>query len=718
MDEVKVNELIIKANDNVTVNDRVVIEDEDGTKTAMLSSIQLLMTKTTVYLSFDNLKNGILNGNVSNGVLCHTLGYHTINDNGGGMYLITTDTELMDPKIDTIITIPDTGVEYAIILLSENDGYVTVEQFGAYGDGKIDDTKAIKAALESGYKIRFRSNATYKMREPIVLKNNMDLDFNGATLLFQGCNGFITDSEESLTNVSISNLTINAIDTRTCINISNHIDNLIIDSMVINNYKSNAIVITSMNQCRITNISLFASNDALTPVAISYGAYNLETDIFGPITDGTLYFNNILINRACPAFDIKYSKGNIININNIHYTGILGNSSSNLISATHSQGTGDINISTAIIRNAAYGIFTTSPGNMTLKDIYIIDSLGFLDQVSPKSKISLNGHISISTSDDTEKKAVYNHIHGSIKFNADLEYDDNYRLMHVIENSDGNYVLRSAQYGGNLIDNTHPSLREQNSKNYEDWIAIKDSSTLEVRSDHNTKMIIDSEDNLKEIINIKAGLHGQIIQLCSDRLIEIIPSYTIKLANTNKRVFIGTGESTINDDSYKIDIDNNVTSNEVFGTNLKKRVKAYARPLTTDTMEVYIQFIDRDGLGFGNVKDNTKSHIGLTIESTKMGTNEITTVNKSIKLDELIWENDSIEPSVKNSQKILLIESVNKNDIDSINITVNCDNLYIDESPIGITNISLFPKHIFGNFVFYPAGILLQKSSEHSWCEI
>lgn len=60
--------------------------------------------------------------------------------------------------------------------------YTTPEMFGAVGDGVTDDTAAIQAVADVGGLILFDGNKTYKTTAVIRLKQNTELDLNGATI--------------------------------------------------------------------------------------------------------------------------------------------------------------------------------------------------------------------------------------------------------------------------------------------------------------------------------------------------------------------------------------------------------------------------------------------------------------------------------------------------------------------------------------------------------
>ena len=81
--------------------------------------------------------------NLVNGSTAKTLGYHTINDNGGANYKIRTITN--DDVVDegSIIALHDNTLVAELIPTD----YVSIYQFGAKGDGTTDDTTAIQNAI-------------------------------------------------------------------------------------------------------------------------------------------------------------------------------------------------------------------------------------------------------------------------------------------------------------------------------------------------------------------------------------------------------------------------------------------------------------------------------------------------------------------------------------------------------------------------------------------
>ena len=71
----------------------------------------------------------------------------------------------------------------------DNIALISVDMFGAKGDGVSNDTNAIKNAflkLNDGYKIKFGKNKTYLIDSPIITNitnsKNISIDFNGSTI--------------------------------------------------------------------------------------------------------------------------------------------------------------------------------------------------------------------------------------------------------------------------------------------------------------------------------------------------------------------------------------------------------------------------------------------------------------------------------------------------------------------------------------------------------
>ncbi len=159
-----------------------------------------------MYENVEKLKQA----DVKHGDVVYTLGFYIANDGGGGEYYISADKKSVYSKT----TIELQNGLYAVLVEREE---VSVEQFGAHGDGVHDDTLAINNALNSEYNnIKF-NNKIYKCNYRIVMNSpNKNVYGNGATLITT--NDYKDDSEFffliKADNVILDTININANETQ------------------------------------------------------------------------------------------------------------------------------------------------------------------------------------------------------------------------------------------------------------------------------------------------------------------------------------------------------------------------------------------------------------------------------------------------------------------------------------------------------------------------
>lgn len=159
----------------IELTDYLVLEDLDGTKLGLVSSLRGLMMKNLVFKTVEDMKSS----DVHDGDYCITLGYHTPGDGGAAIYMIVYEPVAVEDGANWHYLYKSDVNRAKFITL---DGSVTPEQFGAYGDGSRDDTDAINKCIQSGYRVNFIQKHTYKTSSPLELKSKVRLNFNGCIL--------------------------------------------------------------------------------------------------------------------------------------------------------------------------------------------------------------------------------------------------------------------------------------------------------------------------------------------------------------------------------------------------------------------------------------------------------------------------------------------------------------------------------------------------------
>ena len=138
---------------------------EDGT----LQEIITTYIQSNVAWTFDTVADMQAATNLIEGSYARTLGYYTINDQGGGLYkVIAHDSETIDGG--KYIELSETLTAELIVI----DNEVNAKQFGAKGDGVTDDTTELQNALSSGYNV-YLPTGTYLVSETLNMPFNIKL---------------------------------------------------------------------------------------------------------------------------------------------------------------------------------------------------------------------------------------------------------------------------------------------------------------------------------------------------------------------------------------------------------------------------------------------------------------------------------------------------------------------------------------------------------------
>lgn len=197
-------------------------QNEDGTYSFAIDEWQVITTENEVisveklninadktYATVASMKADI---SLADGQLVQTEGYWNKKYGGGAYYDVVSSTSLTVD--DTKCIQLDNGLYAELHPINDT---VTVNQFGAYGDGEHDDATAIQNALNSGYiNVSFESER-YKQNNNVELKNsNVNVVGNGATIFneddYIANNGadyhffIIGDTNNWINNINIFNL--------------------------------------------------------------------------------------------------------------------------------------------------------------------------------------------------------------------------------------------------------------------------------------------------------------------------------------------------------------------------------------------------------------------------------------------------------------------------------------------------------------------------------
>ena len=246
-----------------------VAENEDATYSFILGDWQIVTSESEIisiekfkldvdrtYSSVDDMKNDT---SLAAGKIVQTAGYYNKTLGGGAYYDIVSTTSL---SVDNAKCIQlDNGLYAELHAINDT---VSVNQFGAYGDGEHDDAEAIQLVLNSDYRnITFDSNR-YKFGKNLrisidnthIIGNNATLFWNEEVKMPWEQIGIIGVSEKHVKNITISDLNFENGDVSIVENPNESIQlrGAYCDNIEINNCKFNVYEIENNKSRQITNL--------------------------------------------------------------------------------------------------------------------------------------------------------------------------------------------------------------------------------------------------------------------------------------------------------------------------------------------------------------------------------------------------------------------------------------------------------------------------------
>ena len=199
-----------------------VAENEDGTYSFLYNGFQVVTNENEVIsieefnLTVDKTYPSVAlmkaDTELIEGQLVQTEGYYSSTYGGSAYYDIVSTTEL---EIDEAKCIQlDNGLYAKLHAINDT---VTVNQFGAYGDGENDDAIAIQNALNSGYgNVSFESERYLANNVIVVSQDNLKIIGNNSVIkmaenfkIIENYFLFLKGTEDNtLNNISIYNIGI------------------------------------------------------------------------------------------------------------------------------------------------------------------------------------------------------------------------------------------------------------------------------------------------------------------------------------------------------------------------------------------------------------------------------------------------------------------------------------------------------------------------------
>lgn len=140
----QVNEILTEVQELKTELNRQIATTNETLTTALKAANEAMTSAQSINIrTFNSVEEMKASNTLKAGALAKTLGFYTAGDGGGADYLVTDNIGKDEVDEASVITLQNEL--YAKLLVKD---YINVKQFGAYGDGKHDDTLILNICAE------------------------------------------------------------------------------------------------------------------------------------------------------------------------------------------------------------------------------------------------------------------------------------------------------------------------------------------------------------------------------------------------------------------------------------------------------------------------------------------------------------------------------------------------------------------------------------------
>lgn len=424
MDTVKVRELPKKA--KVNMFDRMIVEDNDGTKTVLVQDIRHFLQANSYFDTVEDMKKAYL----YEGDIVTTLGYREVNDGGGATYkIVYAPTDLDDGQLVHYLYTSDTLRAHLM-----HNGTLDILQCGARGDGETDDHDAIMNALKTGYEVSF-PRRHYFLGSPLELISDTVLDFNGSTLISPYSAAIALGADLPLTNTIIKNANFSG---QYGIELYSHASYITIESCTFKGYKDQrmeeAIQIFGATNIKIMHCDIGSHTDEVCR------GISIKT---GTLLDGTSVGNDTIMasnNRiycsdACIYMSNSVTDKHIVISDNIIIGFGVNRNAVTAVGIYIANRCETLVISGASLHRLFKGIDIVGTANMSvsLTDISTDDTHIMYNVSNADAKVHLSGFQKHNGSDYEQADYIFDNMSGTLFLNTTIDLSPRSSIKKIIQ---------------------------------------------------------------------------------------------------------------------------------------------------------------------------------------------------------------------------------------------------------------------------------------------